>query len=468
MNISIRKIKSEHKESFLVFLIMILAIISRIYGTWEWGLYLDEICTYDVALNKYNDYFFSATYLLTSIFFKLFGTSEFTTRLSSILFGILSFPALYLVTKKIFGKTTAVISVLFLLFSSYHLDQSQYARSYSATFFWGALAYFFFYQYLQTNHKKMLVYALLTSACGVMFNPPFLLVILANAVFSLCVIFLKPLHVQKKTVDASKRLVLILGIGGILLLPFAIKTLLLTESYQATFLSKFGYSSFKFALQLIKYFSIPITIMTLFGLLCIIKENILKGIYFAVAILTPLIIIFFASLAFDVGPSYLMYTYPLFFMLSASFISQIKKNEIQNSSFSILLTIAIVVCLLPEFVSHYAEKKSFKIHEAIEFIEKSYNQNDKILSILPSFNFYAGEKFKFEPFLFAATESSLQIKLEKYKNNQYRLWIVLEEPRDGINRNLKEWLLNHSKLVWESSVKRFDYSFKTIRIYLKE
>lgn len=445
-----------------------LAAISRIYGTWEWELYLDEICTYDVALNKYNDYFFSATYLLTSLFFKWFGTSEFVTRLPSVLFGIISFPALYLATKKIFGKTTANISILFLLFSYYHLDQSQYARPYSATFFWGTLSYFYFFRYFQTNDKKILVYALLTSACGVMFNPPFLLVILTNAVFALWVIFLKPLQVSQKTVDASKRLVLIIGIGGIFLLPFAIKTLLLTESYQAGLLSKYGYSSFKFVLQMIKYFSIPICIMTLFGLLYIIRENIFQGIYFAIAILIPLIIISFTSLAFDVGPSYLMYTYPLFFMLSASFISQIKKNEIKNSSFSILLTMAVVVCLLPEFVSHYTEKKSFKIHEAIEFIEKSYNQDDKILSILPSFNFYSGKKFDFEPFLFTATESSLQIKLEKYKNNQHKLWIVLEEPRDGIDRNLKKWLLNNSRLVWERPVKRFDYSFKTIRIYLKE
>jgi len=152
---------SRYKEYSFIAVLFAAAVISRFYGLGIWPVEGDEVLTYSRSLRDTYSLKFPGTYFLVSLFFKSFGVSEFTLRLPSAIFGIFSIPVFYLITKNIFDKITALTGTLFLLFSSYHLYHCQYARFYSAIFFWAVCAYFFYFRYFQTNDIKFLLGALI-------------------------------------------------------------------------------------------------------------------------------------------------------------------------------------------------------------------------------------------------------------------------------------------------------------------
>ena len=79
------------KDWFYPVAILLIAIVTRLYGINQWPIEGDEIFTYSYAKGTSEDYFFSATYFITSYLFKIFGDSETTVRITSVFFGILPY-----------------------------------------------------------------------------------------------------------------------------------------------------------------------------------------------------------------------------------------------------------------------------------------------------------------------------------------------------------------------------------------
>jgi len=261
-------------------------------------------------------------------------------------------------------------------------------------------------------------------------------------------------------------LLIIFSLSTILVLPFAAKVLI--NWHQISAGDRWGYSFLNIGLQLIKYFNIPLCALTFFSMIWMLKNQFFEGIYFSLSIIIPVLFMMPLSFFVDVRPDYVIYIYPLFFMLSGYFFVQIKENVKNGNFFKISLILLTVACMLPEFLSHYTGKKTLDVREAVRYVEKSFRNGDKILNFHIGFSFYWKDKSKFEPFLGGTYSPGTSSKLTKYENNSNRLWIVLTESRRERAWKLKNWLLENTKLVWEKPEKRYDYTFRTIRIYLKE
>lgn len=65
-------------------------------------------------------------------FFKLFGASEITARIPSILFGSLSIPLIYFLAKKLFNRNVGIIAAFLGAFSLYAIIWSRIARNYAS------------------------------------------------------------------------------------------------------------------------------------------------------------------------------------------------------------------------------------------------------------------------------------------------------------------------------------------------
>jgi len=59
------------------------------------------------------------------------GDSEFAVRSLSVLFGVLTIPAIYLLAARLFDRTTGLISAALLAVHSFHIHWSQETRAYS-------------------------------------------------------------------------------------------------------------------------------------------------------------------------------------------------------------------------------------------------------------------------------------------------------------------------------------------------
>ena len=167
---------SNHFNKLSILSIIFVGFLLRIYDLGNESLWYDEGCSLNFAVQEINKIFFQNEkspplyYLFLHFWIKLFGTSEFSIRLPSALFGTISIWLIYLTGKNIFNKKAALTGALILSLNKYHIFYSQEARVYELTalltllsmyFFirknllkknWGALGYLFFSSLLMYSY----------------------------------------------------------------------------------------------------------------------------------------------------------------------------------------------------------------------------------------------------------------------------------------------------------------------------
>jgi mannosyltransferase len=103
-------------------------------------------------------------YFLLHYWIIVFGTSESTVRLLSVLFGVLAIPMIYVVGRQLFNKETGLVGALILALSSFNIYYSQEARMYSLMVLLGLLSMYFFWRFLrQSNLVSSVGYVLSTT-----------------------------------------------------------------------------------------------------------------------------------------------------------------------------------------------------------------------------------------------------------------------------------------------------------------
>jgi len=122
-------------------------------------------------------------FILLRFFFQLFGWSEETGTMLSVLLGTFAVPFLYLFVKSGYGSKTALLASLFLAVSGFALNYSQEMRAYILQIFLAPLIALCFFHFLKKPCLKNLVlYVLL---CIFMANTHFygILFIMSNFIF---------------------------------------------------------------------------------------------------------------------------------------------------------------------------------------------------------------------------------------------------------------------------------------------
>jgi hypothetical protein len=316
--------------------------------------------------------------------------------------------------------------------------------------------------------RKSLLWALTSTFFGVLFHPTFLLFPGSLVLLSLCILILKPLRKEKNHVKAAKSIAIVSGIVAVMVLPYAIYVNVSWFDRSRSLFGGWGYGFIMLALQLVKYYSIPLCFTAAFGAFCILRKDLFTGCYYGFSIVIPVLILLIMSLIVDVRPDYIMCVYPLLFLASGQFITHIKENTQKGLFFSLSLMAMLIAFMLPEFISNYTGKRSLDVRKVVEYVQDSYQEGDKILSFLIEFNFYLEEDYDIEPYLGATYQSNWKARLKKYENDPSRVWILFKEGRDAVSPELKEWLQEHAQLKLEVIEKRYDYTYRVFRVYLKE
>ncbi len=96
-----------------------------------------------------------------------FGNSESFIRALSVLFALATFPALYLLGRRLFGSRTGLIAISLLAVNAYHVCYSQEARSYSLMIFLCVLSSLYFLKSLEEPSRRNRITYILVSALAV-------------------------------------------------------------------------------------------------------------------------------------------------------------------------------------------------------------------------------------------------------------------------------------------------------------
>lgn len=151
--------------SFCVIFLVIIGSIIRLYKLGELGLWWDELITgtyvtriLEVGVplfpSELGYYWRGITYhYFVSIFTFLFGNNEFWLRFPSVIFGMGIVLGVFYLAKKI-NKKIALFILFFLVFSSYNIEYSRFARFYVMNVFLFIVAMPVFYKGFFCNKIK--------------------------------------------------------------------------------------------------------------------------------------------------------------------------------------------------------------------------------------------------------------------------------------------------------------------------
>jgi mannosyltransferase len=159
-----------HKTPLLLLLVILLALVLRLYQIDRESFWIDEATSYWVASSSPVSIVQTSTkdvhpplyYLTLHYWMKIFGNSDGVIRLLSATFGILAIPVVFHIGKLLFNERFGLVASLFLAVSGFHIQYSQEARSYSLYFLLTSLSVLFIILALKRIRYSWIVYILST------------------------------------------------------------------------------------------------------------------------------------------------------------------------------------------------------------------------------------------------------------------------------------------------------------------
>lgn len=159
------------KAPYILFAILVLAAILRIYHLTYKSISIDEAIGSFYAMEPFhrvflltiNDVHPPLFYLVHHLWIGIFGMSESALRSISVVFGLLSIVILFKLGSLVFNKSVGLLAAFMLSISPWHIWLSQNARSNTMLLFLVLISTFAFYKILQEYRKKwMIVYVIVT------------------------------------------------------------------------------------------------------------------------------------------------------------------------------------------------------------------------------------------------------------------------------------------------------------------
>jgi len=443
-----------------------LALATRSYGFGQWAFTGDEFYTIDDALEgNYRWPLKAGYYALVAVMFKWFGVSEWSARLPAVVFGVVSIPLFYLMSRRFLGRNAAAIGSVLILFCGWHLDYSQYSRFYSAVFLFGILSYFLYYRALETGKISTLIYSLLAMGLGVVFHPTSIIAYGCCMTFSLLVLLFFKDRFSTRSVRLAKIHLLISVLGALAVLPRFVR---LFVGWKTTD-DSWGYGPFNLVLQTGKYIGIPVAVAAVFGLLLLLRRDRTKGIFVGVSCGLPLLLLVTTSAFVSARPDYIFYAVPMYFAAAAYFCEAVR-DQLGEYPLASLGIVAIVVAgLLPEFASYYTGRMTLDLRDAIEYVTSRQQPGDKIVSLMGDGAYYWPEERPRQklPGNAYVKQADWEELLKPDVEAGRRIWLLVPVKRKKIAPKLQGWLGQHAHLVWQKQSKRYDYTYDAIQIFVK-
>jgi uncharacterized membrane protein len=159
------------KEILILLLCFLIGFALRFYTFDQKSLWIDEVHTFNESrddlggqLRYYQE---NPTHLHPPLFFILthifypFPKPERDLRVIPLIFGMLSLPMIYLLSR-LFSPRIALPCTFALALMTYHIHYSQEGRAYSLILFWGMVGLYFLMKHLESSKQRYLFFTGLT------------------------------------------------------------------------------------------------------------------------------------------------------------------------------------------------------------------------------------------------------------------------------------------------------------------
>ncbi len=325
----------------------------------------------------------------------LFGVSEFSLRMLSLIFGVLAVYVIFLLGKRMFNERVGIYSALLLALSPIAIYYSQEARLYTIFMFIVLLSFYMFISYLKYDKFKYLLFYLLVN-----------ILMLYTNIFAFVVLGIQALWVLFKNRKYLVSISIAIALSILALMPIILNILLNYSNYNYVEKNWMFPSIDKIWMMLVHYASgilifFIIMFVVIFGLRIYLKKSkfILKNVFkisgFNVKsavnvndkseISNSLLMLFFwvivpiifVWLLFIVQPlfheRYLLFTLPAYILLLAFSISQFKSKYRTG-----IIFVLVLFSIYAIFVQYQTVNKD-DWRTASEFLKNNVKPTDYLL-----------------------------------------------------------------------------------------
>ncbi|MCZ7570675.1 MAG: glycosyltransferase family 39 protein [Ardenticatenaceae bacterium] len=455
-------IRAEKLESAAIWPYVLLASITvlaaalRFYKLGIWSFWQDELSSVMGVRDGFNEDIIRQSLSLTLIRMTVafLGTSEWNARLVPALIGIITIPALYFPTRKMFGSTIALVSILLLAVSPWHLYWSQNARFYSFLLLLYALALFAFYFGIEEDRPQYLLISLFL--LGLAARERLLVLFFIPVVLSYLVL-LRVLPFEKPAGFRVRNMSIFFLPAFILALFFTFPYLRSVSGWMIGF-GRVNNNPLWLLSGVVYYVRIPIMVMAAMGTIYLLARKDRVALFLSLSAMIPFLTIMVLSMFQYTANRYIFISLPSWIILASLAAVEIFRKSQENTR---ILAVGVLVFLvldpLGEDVLYYqyqnGNRDNWKAAFALVRQQKKEGElvvsNSRLLA-----NYYMREK----------TETMEEFDLSRVKETQERIWFVEDMTVASLRPDMHRWIQKNAQLVANLDVHVHARNFE-MRVY---
>lgn len=469
-------IKSIEEKPFYQYLllavIVLLSVVLRFYKLGDWSFWIDEIYTINHATRHFGSLelifnhippvgrWIPLSVILTAQAMNTWGVNEWSARFISATIGVLSLPILYVPLRKAFGNWVALIALLILAVSTWHIFWSQNARFYTSLLLFYSLTLFAFYFAIEHDRPLFLIgfYALFYLALSER--------MIAVLIWPVIIVYLLSVWLLPfaKPAGLRPRNLLILAAPLIAFLAYEIYLFVTTGDFIfATDLDLLAPPiDTPIRLLSLSVFSIgiPVVCLAAFSGIYLYLEKKRSGLFFLISAMLPLLLIAMANPFVFTVERYAFMTLLFWVALAANGITAIFALARRHQT---VLAIGVLFLLLADaagsnlmyFQINHGDRLAWR--EAAEYVNTKMQPGDVIVSTrAPLASYYLGQDtLEFQDLLAADLEEI-----------DAPLWFIVDFP--GIWHGKDEsraWMEEHAQLMQFSYLRVREYNYLLIYFF---
>ena len=453
MNYTNHKLKTLafHSRVQLVALagIIVLAATLRFYRLGDWSFWLDEIRTINRAAIHVNwetiisEWWHpSLSLILINSALETLGVSEWSARLVPALIGIISIPIVYFPIKRLFGSTVALIAVLLLAVSPWHLEWSQTARFYTSLMLLYFLASYVFFLALERDQPAYLLIALLLFVLAI--GERFLAVFLVPVALSY--LFLITVLPYEKPSGLNKRNITLILVPGVIFGFIDLARYVMTGSSYLLSSIELAVSApiddpLRIVILVVYNMGVPLFCLALFGGYSLLLQRNRGGLYFTIGAVVPLLLLAALNPFIFTVNRYVFMTLPCWIILAASAVRQIfhlmprPGKTLAVAVLALLVADALGAHLMYYQINH-GNRPEFRA--AFTYVASRKDADDVVVSAVPEIGtYYLGDTV----LPLAAIEPAA------IQSGDARYWFVIDSENGWWASRQKRWVEENGTLL---------------------
>ena len=465
--------------------LIVLAFVLRFWRLGEWNFQATEMFTLRDSVTPQFGNSRPLGYLLNYYLVKPFlPLDEFGLRLLPAVFGVLTIPAFYFVSRRLVGTRAALFGTLLLTLSPLLIMYSQLARYWSLVFLLSAIYPYAIYLGIRERDPRALALGVVTGVLAAFAHPVSVLLVGGLALWFV-VTYLQPGDLAQLWSRKSVRwgAVLTLIVAALI----AARFVPVLKGWITVHDKNPGYGQFlasppggpgvkqiSYILALVESLTVPLVLSAVAGI-CVLwqRRDRSLALYLSSLAIFPIAFIMLVSLRTAVSAYYLLPAVPVFFIGAGVFLDmlvEIKWDLRPRWLVPATLTVVIVAAGMPTLISDYWDGRRYDFRSAAHWLEARVTPGDIVFSDQPMVLAHylpetPVERLRPDPF---PLTSSLRRLFRSGAGGA--LWIVAPAASHAFRTNLREgglisWIYDNCKLQNSFGVGRVDFREHYVHLY---